>query len=73
MANSVYKVITVIGSSTESFEKAAEAAVAAASKTLKGVHVAEVQEFFMHVEAGKITSYRAKVQVAFEYNKKFKK
>ncbi len=71
--DSVYKVITLIGSSPESWEKAAAAAIAAASKTLKGIHVAEVRELFMHVENGKVTSYRARVRVSFEYSRKYKK
>lgn len=68
----VAKVITVIGSSPESWEKAAASAVAAAAKTLHGIHVADVRELYMHVENGKITSYRARVRLAFEYDPKHK-
>lgn len=72
MENSVGKVITLIGSSPESWEKAAASAVAAAAKTLHGIHVADVRELYMHIENGKITSYRARVRLAFDYNKKYK-
>lgn len=73
MEESVAKVITVIGSSSESWERAVAAAVAAASKTIRGVHVADVQKLYVHVEKGKIVSYRARVRLAFEYDKKLKK
>ncbi|MFA5078745.1 MAG: dodecin family protein [Dehalococcoidia bacterium] len=73
MENTVAKVITVIGSSSESFDKAVATAVAAASKRVKGVHVADVQKFYVHVEKGKVISYRARVRMAFEYDPKFKK
>jgi len=69
----VAKVITVIGSSPESWEKAAATAVAAASKRVKGVHVADVQKLYMHCEKGKIVSYRARIRLAFEYDSKYKK
>lgn len=73
MEETVAKVITVIGSSSESFEKAIAAAVAAAAKRLKGIHVADVQKLYVHVENGKITSYRARIRLAFEYDPKLKK
>jgi flavin-binding protein dodecin len=72
MENSVAKVITVIGSSPESWEKAAAAAVATAAKTVHGIHVADVRKLYMHVEDGKITSYRARIRLAFEYDEKYK-
>jgi flavin-binding protein dodecin len=72
MEDSVGKVITLIGSSPESWEKAVASAVKAASKTLKGIHVADVQKLYVHIEKGKITSYRARVRLAFEYDKKAK-
>jgi len=73
MEDSVAKVITIIGSSSESWEKAVAIAVAAASRRLKGVHVADVQKLYVHVEKGKIISYRARIRLAFEYDKKYKK
>ena len=70
MAESVYKVITIIGSSTESWEKAAAAAVEQASKSLKDLRVAEVEELDMHLEGGKILAYRAKIRLSFRYHGK---
>jgi len=72
MEDSVGKVITLIGSNPESFEKAVAAAVKAAAKTLKGIHVADVQKLYVHIENGKITSFRARVRLAFEYDIKAK-
>jgi flavin-binding protein dodecin len=72
MEDYVGKVITLIGSSSESWEKAAANAIAAAAKTVHGIRVADVRKLYMHVEDGKITSYRARVRVAFEYDKKYK-
>ncbi len=68
MADSVYKVITLVGTSTESWEKAAAAAVEQASKTLRDLRVAEVEELDMHLENGKIIAYRAKVKISFRYH-----
>ncbi|MBP1707987.1 MAG: hypothetical protein H6Q39_1711 [Chloroflexi bacterium] len=70
MVESVYKVITVVGSSPESWEKAAEAAVKQAAKTLQDLRVAEVEELDMHLEGGKILAYRAKVRLSFRYHGK---
>ena len=67
MAESVYKVITLIGTSTESWEKAAAAAVARASQSLRDLRVAEVRELDMQLEEGKVVAYRAKVKVSFKY------
>ena len=67
MAESVYKVITLIGTSTESWEKAAAAAVERASQSLRDLRVAEVKELDMQLEAGKVVAYRAKVRVSFKY------
>ena len=72
MANSVYKVITLVGTSTESWEKAAASAVGMASKTLRDLRIAEVEELDMQVENGKVTNYRAKVKVSFKYEGKEK-
>jgi dodecin len=70
MPNSVYKVITLIGTSPESWEKAAAAAVEQASKSLKDLRIAEVEELDMHLEEGKIIAYRAKIKVSFRYHGK---
>jgi len=67
MAESVYKVIEVIGTSRESWEKAATNAVERASKTLRDLRVAEVSELDMVIENGKIKAYRAKVKVSFKF------
>jgi dodecin len=72
MENPVSKEITLIGSSPESWEKAAASAIAAASKTLHGIHVAEARKLYMHIENGKVISYRARIRLAFDYDKKFK-
>lgn len=67
MADSVYKVITLIGTSTESWEKAAAAAVERASQSLRDLRVAEVKELDMQLEEGKVVAYRAKVKVSFKF------
>ena len=67
MADSVYQVITLIGTSTESWEKAAAAAVERASQSLRDLRVAEVKELDMQLEEGKVVAYRAKVKVSFKY------
>jgi len=67
MADSVYKVIELIGTSTESWERAAAAAVERASQTLRDLRVAEVKELDMQLEEGKVVTYRAKVHVSFKY------
>ena len=68
MLDSVYKIITLVGTSTESWEKAAAAAVEQAAKTLQDLRIAEVQELDMQIGDGKITDYRAKVRVSFKYH-----
>jgi len=67
MSESVYKVITLIGTSKESWEKAAAAAVAMAAKSLRDLRVAEISELDMHIEEGKVIAYRAKVKLSFKY------
>ncbi len=67
MADSVYKVIELVGTSTESWEKAAATAVERAAQSLRDLRVAEVVELDMVLEQGKITAYRAKVKVSFKY------
>ena len=70
MPNSVYKVITLIGTSPESWEKAAAAAVEQASKSLKDLRIAEVEELDMQIDDGKVLAYRAKIRVSFKYHGK---
>ena len=67
MADSVYKVIELIGTSTESWEKAAAAAVSRAGESLRDLRVAEVTRFDVTIDKGKVTSYRARVNVSFKY------
>ena len=67
MAESVYKVIELVGTSTQSWEKAAAAAVQRAAKTLRDLRVAEVSELDMQLKDGKVQFYRAKVKVSFKY------
>jgi flavin-binding protein dodecin len=67
MAESVYKVIELVGTSTESWERAAAAAVKRAAKTLRDLRVAEVSQLDMQLKDGKVESYRAKVKVSFKY------
>jgi hypothetical protein len=67
MADSVYKVIELVGTSTESWEKAAAAAVEAASHSLHNLRIAEVSALDMQVEGGQVQAYRAKVKVSFKY------
>ncbi len=67
MPNSVYKVIELVGTSTESWEDAASAAVARAASSLRDLRVAEVSELDMQLKDGKVEAYRAKVKVSFKY------
>ena len=64
---SVYKVIELVGTSTESWEKAAAAAVKRASQTLRDLRVAEISQLDMQLKDGKVQSYRAKIKVSFKY------
>jgi flavin-binding protein dodecin len=67
VGESVYKVIEVIGTSTESWEKAAAAAVQRAGKTLRDLRVAEISQLDMQLNGGKVEAYRAKVKLSFKY------
>ena len=67
MAESVYKVIELVGTSTESWEKAAAAAVKRASKSLRDLRIAEIVQLDMSLNEGKVESYRAKVKVSFKF------
>jgi hypothetical protein len=67
MGESVYKVVELVGTSPESWEKAATAAVETASKTLRDLRVAEIVELDMQIEDGKVRAYRARVKLSFKY------
>ena len=64
---STYKIIELIGTSPISWEEAAKSAVETATKSLKDLRIAEIVEFDMKVEEGKVIAYRAKVKVSFKY------
>ncbi len=70
MAESVYKVIELIGTSTDSWEKAAAAAVERAAQSVRELRVAEVAELDLVIENGKVSAYRAKLKVSFKYEGK---
>ena len=67
MSESVYKVIELVGSSPESWERAAAVAVARASETVRDLRIAEVSALDLHIKDGKVEAYRAKVKVSFKY------
>jgi len=70
MADSVYKFIELVGTSSQSWEKAAAAAVTQASKSVRDLRVAEIGQLDVAIENGKIKSYRAKVKLSFRYESK---
>ena len=67
MPNSVYKVIELVGTSTESWEKAAAQAVEKAGEHLRDLRIAEISELDMQLKDGRIDAYRAKVKISFKY------
>jgi flavin-binding protein dodecin len=67
MSESVYKVIELVGTSPTSWEEAAKNAVETASKSLKDLRVAEISKLDMKVEDGKVTAFRARVNLSFKY------
>jgi len=67
MGESVYKLIEIIGTSTESWEKAAANAIETASKTLEDMRVAEIVELDVVIEDGKVQAYRTKIKLSFKY------
>jgi len=67
MAESVYKVIELVGTSTESWEKAATAAVQRASKTLRDLRIAEATRFDVTIKDGKVAEYRVRLGISFKY------
>ena len=70
MPDSVYNVIELVGTSTESWEKAAKAAVETAAKSLRDLRIAEIEKLDAHIKDGKVEMYRAKVKVSFKYEAK---
>jgi flavin-binding protein dodecin len=66
-ANTIYKVVEVIGTSTKSWDDAAKNAVETAAHTLRDLRIAEVVKLDMKVEGGKVQAYRARVQLSFKY------
>ena len=67
MSGSVYKIVELVGSSPTSWEDAAKTAVETAGKTLKDLRIAEITQMDMKIEDGKVTAYRAKVNLSFKY------
>jgi dodecin len=67
MAESVYKIIELVGTSEESWEKAASAAVARAAGSLRDLRIAEVADLDLQIEDGQIKAYRARLKVSFKY------
>ncbi len=65
--DSTYKVIELIGSSSESWEKAARNAIETAAKSLRDLRIAEVVEFDLQIEDGKVIAYRTKLKISFKY------
>jgi flavin-binding protein dodecin len=67
VAESVYKVIELVGTSGESWERAAAAAIERASQSLRDLRIAEVSEMDVQIEEGRVIAYRAKLKVSFKY------
>jgi dodecin len=67
MAQSVYKIIELVGTSSKSWEDAAKSAVETAAKSLKDLRIAEISELDMQIDKGKVVTYRARVKVSFKY------
>ena len=67
MAESVYKIIELVGTSTESWEKAASAAIDRAGKTVRDMRIAEISQLDLIINDGKVEGYRTKVKVSFKY------
>jgi flavin-binding protein dodecin len=70
MVESVYKVVEIVGTSPESWEKAAKAAVDRAAKTLKDLRIAEIVQTDIQLKNGKVEAYRARVKLSFKYRDK---
>jgi flavin-binding protein dodecin len=67
MADSVYKIIELVGTSSDSWEKAAQTAVSRASESLRDLRIAEVEKLDLVIEDGQVTGFRAKLKVSFKY------
>lgn len=67
MAESVYKIIELVGTSDQSWEKAANAAVQRAAESLRDLRIAEIAQLDLVLDDGKVTAYRARVKVSFKY------
>jgi flavin-binding protein dodecin len=67
MAQSVYKIIELVGTSSKSWEDAAKSAVETAAKSLKDLRIAEISELDMQIDKGKVVTYRARVKISFKY------
>ena len=67
MPDSIYNVIELVGTSTESWEKAAKAAVETAAKSLRDLRIAEIEKLDAQIKDGKVETYRAKVKISFKY------
>jgi dodecin len=67
MPESIYKIVELVGTSTESWEKAAAAAVQRAGKSLRDLRIAEVAQLDLQIEKGKVKAYRARLKVSFKY------
>ena len=70
MPESVYKIVELVGTSSESWEKAATAAIERAAKSLRELRIAEVAQLDLQIENGKVKAYRAKVKVSFKFEGK---
>lgn len=73
MAESVYKIVELVGTSTESWEKAAAAAVNQAAKSLRDLRIVEIKQLDLQVANGKVRAYRARVNVSFKFESKKEK
>ncbi len=68
MGENVYKIIELVGTSPESWEKAAQVAINQAAKSLRDLRVAEISELDVQLDDGKVVAYRAKVKISFKYH-----
>lgn len=68
MDSSTYKIIELVGTSTESWEDAAKSAISTASKSLQDLRIAEITKLDLTIEDGKITGFRTRINVSFKYH-----
>ena len=69
MAGSIYKIVELVGTSDKSWEEAAKTAVETASGSLRDLRIAEITQLDMSIENGKVSSYRARINISFKYEK----